>query len=265
MFPYPEQRYWIWRRGVAPALCLCSGKHRRHTQFGRGESWKICPLDSGLIFWDLRAYAASALKVVTVGLNPSNVEFEGQRFGVDVQRNLEPDSLEQALCGYFQLRPYSRWFDRAFETLLQPLGASFYGARYPSRPPPWWRTQPNTALHTDIGTPLATDPTWSNLPAEAKARLQATGRPLWMDLIKALEPDLILISVAPQHLELLGNVGWRSFKPFPSAEPRHEMRIGRLGTYAVVWGRAQVTPFFHLTNKQRAWTASAILREAGLS
>lgn len=229
------------------------------------EPWVVNPSIPILYFGDLRAYAASALKIVTVGLNPSNVEFERQRFGIEVQRCLEPNTLEQALCGYFQLRPYSRWFDRAFETLLQPLGASFYGARYPSRPPPWWRAQPNTALHTDIGTPLATDPTWSKLPTEAKARLQATGRSLWMHLIKALEPDLILISVAPQHLKLLGNVSWRSLKPFPSAERRHEMRIARLGTCAVVWGRAQVTPFFHLTNEQRTWTATAILSEAGLS
>ncbi|MGA7676435.1 MAG: hypothetical protein WCA78_15485 [Rhizomicrobium sp.] len=235
-----------------------------HYREFRTEPWVVNPSIPILYFGDLRAYAASALKIVTVGLNPSNVEFEGQRFGIEVQRSLEPDTLEQALCGYFQLRPYCRWFNRAFETLLQPLGASFYGARYPSRHPRWWRVQPNTALHTDIGTPLATDPTWSKLARDAKARLRATGRPLWMDLIEALKPDLILISVAPHHLELLGNVSWRSFKPFPSVERRHEMRIGWLGRSAVVWGQAQVTPFFHLTNEQRTWAAPTILKEAGL-
>jgi hypothetical protein len=236
-----------------------------HFRAFEAEPWIVKPSIPVLYFGDLQAYAASPRKIVTVGLNPSNVEFEEQRFCAEGHPALEPDALEQALSGYFQLNPYSRWFDRAFETLLQPLGASFYGMRRPGRAPHWWRAQTSTALHTDVGTPLATHPTWSNLDVDVKLRLQTTGLPLWMDLIEALEPDLILISVAPHHLDLLANVSWRSFKPFPSAERRHEMRIGRLGKSPVVWGRAQVTPFFHLTNEQRALAAPTILSEAGLS
>jgi hypothetical protein len=119
-------------------------------------------------------------------------------------------------------------------------------------------------LHTDIGTPLATKPTWSKLKTEVRERLQATGFPLWRDLMEALEPTLILISVGERHLSYLGDLRWRSFRPFESSLPRHEMRIAELGRSKIVWGRAQVMPFFHLTKEQRFLAANAIIGQAGL-
>jgi len=229
----------------------------------QAEVWIVPHSIPILYFGDLRSYWRSARKIVTVGLNPSNVEFLEDRFQV---RELRPGSvsdLEQSLCRYFEYNPYSLWFDRGFETLLQPLGASYYGEKYATRPPRWWNPQPNTASHTDICTPLATDPTWSRLPDHVTKRLSAIGFPLWRDLIEALEPDLILISVAMHHLRKLGQLNWRSFPPFYPSEARHELWIADYGGSKIVWGQPQVTPFFHLKNEMRPSAGNNILREAG--
>jgi hypothetical protein len=217
-----------------------------------------------LHFGDVDAYSRSVLKVVTVGLNPSNAEFPDKedRLGNAVRASLSPDTLRESLSGYFRNNPYSRWFDRAFESLLQPLGASFYGHYHPGKQRPvWWQPQSNTALHTDIGTPIATTPKWSNLPRSTRERLQAKGFPLWRDLIGKLEPHLILISVAPQHLSLLGALKWRSFRPFEPASPPHEMSITEFGHSKIVWGRSQIMPFFHMTAEQRIKAAGEIQRQ----
>ena len=229
------------------------------------EEWLVPKSIPILYFGDIERYSGSRLKVVTVGLNPSYAEFGEDRFGIRDMGSSSPIELERSLSGYFKNKPYSAWFDRAYETLLQPLGASYYSAQYPRRAPLWWAPQPNTALHTDIGTPLATNPTWSKLPDEVRTRLQTTGFPLWRDLMEALEPTLILISVARRHLSYLGDLSWQSFRPFESSLPRHEMLIAELGKAKIVWGQSQVTPFFHLTNAQRRPAANAILHRAGLA
>jgi len=110
-----------------------------------------------LYFGNLRDYRHSAIKIVTVGLNPSDAEFRESRFGAEVMSSLRPETLEPALSGYFSAKPYSAWFS-AFETLLQPLGSSFYGREYAGEAPPWWMPQRNVALHTDLCSPLATTP-----------------------------------------------------------------------------------------------------------
>jgi hypothetical protein len=148
-----------------------------------------------LFFGDDERYAASALKVVTVGLNPSRLEFPSadpfQRF--PAARQIDPqrpalDAHLAALRAYFRERPYNAWFRPAFEPILNGLATSYYPGTA------------NTALHTDICSPLATDPTWSRL-GSVSAALTAPGVELWHRLIERLAPDVILISVARQHLE----------------------------------------------------------------
>jgi hypothetical protein len=130
--------------------------------------------------------------------------------------------------------------------------------------PKWWLPKNNVAIHTDIGTPLATNPTWSKLPHAITTQLQAEGFLIWRDLIRTIEPQLILISVAKKHLSLLGHLDWRLFSPFESSEPRHELLIANFEKSKIVWGRPQVTPFFHLKENQMPQTAHKILMEAGL-
>lgn len=150
-----------------------------------------------LFFGDDERYAASGLKVVTVGLNPSRLEFPSAdpflRF--PAARHIDPqrpalDAHLAALRAYFRERPYNAWFRPAFEPILNGLATSYYPGTA------------NTALHTDICSPLATDPTWSRL-GSVSAAFTAPGVELWHRLVERLAPDVILISVARPHLEMI--------------------------------------------------------------
>jgi hypothetical protein len=228
-----------------------------HSEFIQ-EPWIVPKSIPILYFGDLEGYRNSELKIVTVGLNPSHVEFAEDRFRVS---GLTKCQLEESLCQYFKFRPYNRWFDQAFEKrLLQPLGASYYGQHYPGAIPSWWYPQSNIVLHTDIGTPLATKPTWSKLPNRTKKRLQATGFPLWRDLIHRIAPDLILISVAQEHLRLL-DIFWHQLR-FDGASPdRLDFRVSKFGGSKIIWGKANRRPFFYVSSEHRPLIAAAILRE----
>jgi hypothetical protein len=240
-----------------------------HRQF-QSERWLVPNSIPILHFGNVKQYFKSNLKIVTVGLNPSNAEFAEDRFGIHSTDQLSPADLERALSAYFEKKPYSKWFNGAFETLLQPLGASYYGETYPyPKKPGWWEPRTNRALHTDICTPLATTPTWSResengerLPTSVKRQLREIGVPLWRALMEVLEPHLILISVSRGlRDDGLGQLSWRSFPPFDNAGPEQELQIARLGKSSVVWGQPQIRPFFHLPFDQRSSAADAILSE----
>ena len=152
----------------------------------------VAPSVPVLYFGNADAYATSDLRVVSVGLNPSVAEFPSsdpfERFPRTRRhgdRNIA--SYMASLNRYFETSPYRSWFG-AFEPLLNGLGASYYlGAL-------------NTALHTDLCSPVATDPTWSRLTPHQQRDLIAQGRPLWHDLVRVLKPDLLLVSVARRQL-----------------------------------------------------------------
>ena len=133
-----------------------------------------------LFFGDLDRYLASALRVLTVGLNPSLQEFPEdspfRRFPYAKGAVLDGlDNYLKALSAYFRTDPYSTWFN-AFEHLLGGLGASYYNGK------------PSTALHTDICSPVAIDPTWSDLGHITQNILEEDGGPLWHDLMSVLRP-----------------------------------------------------------------------------
>ena len=151
-----------------------------------------------LFFGDLYAYRASRLRVVTVGLNPSLHEFPAgepfSRFPLAADnRDREPSRYLDAMSAYFRTDPYHQWFN-AFEPLLNGLGVSYYEAGA------------STALHTDICSPVATNPTWNDLDKAIQAVLEADGRPLWHMLMKELRPQVVAISVAKDHLKKIGFV-----------------------------------------------------------
>ena len=152
-----------------------------------------------LWFGDSAAFSHSRVRVVTVGLNPSRVEFPDDdrflRFPTARPLTAPPASASEratyisALDSYFKLVPYRRWFDQGFERVLNGLSASYYEGN------------PNLALHTDLLSPLATDPTWGGLPNEDRASLIRGGPALWHKLIRVLQPDVIVASVARKHLD----------------------------------------------------------------
>ena len=145
-----------------------------------------------LFFGDLRAYSSSKTRVLTVGLNPSSKEFPAdcalQRFPLaEGATQCNPDGYLDALSAYFHTDPYCTWF-RGFELMLNGMGASYY------------KGQPSTALHTDICSPIATEPTWRHLDPEVKKTLEKDGRPLWHSLLVVLRPEVVVFSVASEHL-----------------------------------------------------------------
>jgi hypothetical protein len=145
-----------------------------------------------LYFGDSAGYAGSPLRVITVGLNPSREEFpRGDPFsrfpGQQAGPPADVDAYMPALDGYFRANPYVQWFDPSFEPILRGLGASYYAG------------QQLAALHTDLCSPLATDPTWSRLKGD-QAFLERAGTRLWHDLAEALQPDVVLVSVARHRL-----------------------------------------------------------------
>ena len=151
-------------------------------------------------FGDRRAYEKSKLKIITVGLNPSDKEFREnteQPFSTELRfphfQSDKPKSLTATLNAYFKTNPYKRWFN-AFENVLNGIGGSYYDKeKYPYR-----------ALHTDICSPWATTPTWSKLSDEEQEMLYAEGHREWVKLIEKLNPDIILASIAKKYINRLG-------------------------------------------------------------
>lgn len=92
-----------------------------------------------------------------------------------------------SLSAYFRTAPYRSWFG-AFESLLNGARTSYYGGKL------------STALHTDICSPVATDPTWSRLDDAARRILEADGGSLWHELLVPLRPHVVVLWVARRHL-----------------------------------------------------------------
>jgi hypothetical protein len=144
-------------------------------------------------FGDRPAYESSPLRVVTVGLNPSDREFRPND-NTQISKDFRfPDfdgteeGLKKALNNYFNVNPYHAWFKSSFGAVLKSFDASFNnGAK-------------NTALHTDICSPWATIPTWSKLGDDVCQELETEGKILWKNLMLELLPDVILFSSSPNH------------------------------------------------------------------
>lgn len=213
-------------------------------------------------FGDLEAYLDSPLRVITVGLNPSRLEFPSTdpflRFpkardltgkSLDAEREAYVDTMSS----YFRERPYSAWFRPSFEELLLGMGASFYG------------TAPSTALHTDLCSPIATDPTWSGLGPEREV-IREEGVRLWHDLVRTLEPDVIVVSVARRHLDEIRfewDGGWRVVHAVDRENPyvieaRNLLVAGSKRT-TLIFGRAAQKPFATIGSVDKRRAGEAIL------
>ena len=211
-----------------------------------------CPI---LYFGDKESFDRSALRVITVGLNASSAEFPVDnpfnRF--PSARTLFPRILDDnslcehylaALNNYFRCDPLWRWFS-SFEPLLNGMGASYRAGH------------PNTAIHTDLCTPLATAPTWSKLTHERRG-LEEAGVKLWLRLVRHLEPDVVLISVARAHLAKLDFppvTEWATLYTVERANPyrveiqEFEITPGKRTPF--VFGRAAITPFGLVRNADK--------------
>jgi len=133
-------------------------------------------------FGNLEKYLSSNGKIVTVALNPSCNEFPvygRTRFDLNAKT---PQALRKTLNNYFLDNPYNQWFG-AFEFALNCLNATYYELndhfhRY--------------AVHIDIYSAIATQPTWGKLTTEQRNRLSRTD--LFSRLLAILDPDMIAFS-----------------------------------------------------------------------
>jgi hypothetical protein len=195
-----------------------------------------------LFFGDLLGYLRSPLKVITVGLNPSLAEFPDAdpwaRFpgAANLSPPLSVDERKRylySLCDYFRVEPYREWFERSFEPLLNGLDASYFAGPM------------SASLHTDVASPVATKPTWSKL-RETQRPLQHDGGQLWRALAEVLEPELILVSTARQHLSAITAkplAKWRELARVERANP-----FVVCGTSINLAGRSVLVAFGRCTN-----------------
>ncbi len=150
-----------------------------------------------LFFGDLESFVSQNKKVVTVALNPSVKEFrlshdQNYSYFRFPQYETTGETLVKSLNNYFKYRPYNRWFKPSFETFLNGLKCSYYPDNSYDK-----------VLHTDIGSPLATNPTWGKLSQYQKSLLIKDGFEFWKRLMVEIKPQLIILSVAIAYLEPL--------------------------------------------------------------
>ena len=153
----------------------------------------VVPAAPILFFGDFDAYKTSPLRIVTVGLNPSLHEFPAKepfrRFPLTGDsRDREPSGYLDAMSAYFRNDPYRSWFG-TFDRLLNGAGSSYYEGEAAS-----------VALHTDLCSPIATNPTWSKLGQSERSALEADGVRLWHILVETLQPQILVLSVARHYL-----------------------------------------------------------------
>jgi hypothetical protein len=207
-----------------------------------------------LFFGDSDRYFSSPLKVITVGLNPSDAEFPEpdrfRRFAGTNDAATEADFLDcdrhlAVLNSYFKSCPYKKWFG-SFEPILAGMQCSFYeGAQ-------------SIALHTDICTPIATSPTWSRLSRQDRLQCETHGVSLWHSLVQLLKPDAILISVARRHLDKVRfrEVGSRQLiirieRDNPYEAYATVIEIEPKKRTLLIFGSAAQTPFGKISNARK--------------
>lgn len=204
-----------------------------------------------LWFGDSKSYAASQRRIVTVGLNPSNMEFQdGTHSGTGVRfpkalplvglPTLSPTDIATyaaAMDDYFNPNPYWRWFTQ-YNKILNLLNASYDG-----------KQGAYTAIHIDAYTPIATNPTWGGLSESDRKSLH--NPTLFIDLLSALEPDIILISANRTIVEsLFGSAGWTTFKP-ATPKKRAYVKTKQCDGQLIIWGHNMMgTPFGGMTSAE---------------
>ena len=139
-------------------------------------------------------------RVATLGLNPSNLEFEdarGDQLEAPLNRfetldtlrlrnwaRVEEDHLDRmwdACERYFMRRPYDGWF-RRLDKVLGDLGVSYYSKQ-------------TTACHLDL-VPFATSSKWSDLNAQARTQLITIGAPTLVQLVRGSDIRVLVLNGA---------------------------------------------------------------------
>ena len=139
-------------------------------------------------FGNLDNYMKSERRIVTIGLNSSLNEFSEPRvqeicFDDEVDSK-KVESLKQTLDSYFDKNPYKMWFCKGDRVLNDSFDATYYTEKATNQ-------GLNQAIHIDVYTAIATDPTWGRLDNDVRKRLRNTG--LFNTLLNYLNPDILLV------------------------------------------------------------------------
>lgn len=213
-------------------------------------------------------YEISELKIVTVGLNPSGIEF-----GVDKTNNKAnvdsrfpachgktatfstPGYFPDAWNHYFDNNPYWKWFDN-FEHVLWGLNASY---KYDKK---------HRALHTDLCTPWATSPTWSKLsPIDRETLSKQFKFDEWKNLVKGLKPDIIIACIPQEYRLKLGYVDTALTKlceiQFTKSGNMRKhpipIYVSKYNGAIIVFGRTMMVPFGNISNDQKIKVGQTIM------
>ena len=219
-----------------------------------------------LYFGDRQRYLSSPLKIITVGLNPSHHEFPvGDRFvrfrpaeaiNPDIMDAAARLAYQAALNGYFRRSPYRSWFGW-FDHVLRGMNASYY------------EEMKSIALHTDLCSPLATNPTWSKLDGRAD-RLMMDGAALWHCLAEQLAPDVIVVSIARGYRDRIAfadSQRWEHLVSIPRQDEKKQPYLAWMQwatmpsgkNTLLVFGQAAQQPFATLTQEARQRIGRAAL------
>jgi hypothetical protein len=228
-----------------------------------------------LYFGDYKTYQKSKLKIITIGLNPSLAEFPHKSFSrfpkakspasasawADRTDAASIDRYLDSLNAYFthEADPYMKWF-KTFCPLLEGLGAGFKPGR------------DNTALHTDLCTPIATNPTWGPLNQNSRDVLKEPGNALWHKLINTLKPDILLFSSAKSYLkdiEFSLRKNWKTIHKIPFKDDGTPRKIpytiqqliydvAGKNCHLLYGSPANVTPFSGISDAEKLCTGKII-------
>ncbi|MCX2718921.1 hypothetical protein [Lentiprolixibacter aurantiacus] len=228
-------------------------KSLQHYHDSKSLEYVVNPSLPIVFFGDISSYHNQNFKVITVGKNPSNREFQlySERYSYIrfPKFNDDPISLETSLNDYFKVQPYRRWFD-SFEPFLNGLNGSYYP-----------ENNLNKVLHTDICSPISTDPTWSLLSSNQQSYLFNKGFKLWKEIVLELKPNLIVFSIPKRYVHLLNSKkvetlhtithkkdGTLRTKPYDLE--LYEVEIHGFNTY-LVYGESKNTPMGSVSTQDK--------------
>lgn len=211
---------------------------------------KIVPNSIPIIwFGNAEKYLKSELKIITVSLNPSDIEFKEVKTDTPSTNfrfsefDGTAESIYRSYNNYFTTNPYNTWFKSSFDAVLKSFSASHYDNAI------------NTAIHTDIGCPYATNPTWGGLTKGEKSILEPIGTKSWHNLVEIIEPDLILISASPKYEKKIQfpQVGDWSIINIKSKSPllRGEFKISNIKKAVVLFQVQGRKPFLQTSKEEK--------------
>ena len=152
-------------------------------------------------FGNESAYQSSKRKILTIAVNPSDVEFVDEETKLPVKRSRFPSDLklEDSWNTYFEdsenkreenPNPYLNWF-KNLEKELKYFDASYFKSQPVSKQIKNWRSQPNRAIHIDFESAIATTKKWSAIDPTQQSLI--SNHDNFKSLFDYLDPDVAIL------------------------------------------------------------------------